>query len=146
MLVFEDLRDWTWHQLSAGLQYTRKPVFDPGPWTDTSLQKIGPNELVFLDIGGGTSRTVEGVFRRVFLNVRVAGRQQSYDSARDLAYDIHRVFLAVDHNTTIGTAKILGITQAGGEPAVISKDTADRYHFNCSYVVEEQADQYVIVN
>lgn len=116
--------------------FTEKPVFDPGPFSDARLQDKSSQALVFIQVGNGPGLTTESVFDQKFVTIHTYGRQGSYASAEKLANDIDQVFLRIDRPTTMGTARVLWASRTGGAPAVVDMDSADRYHFSCTYVVE----------
>lgn len=127
------MRDYLAAKLAEG---GRTPRIDPGPANLASLQKLSPQEIVFLDVGGGAGLALEYLFDQPFIGTHVVGRQGDYDGAESLAELVDTAFLLVDSNATIGTAEALYITRTGGRPHLIGKDVADRYHFGCSYIAK----------
>ena len=111
-------------------------IVSPGPSTEAALQKLSPQAMVFATVGGGAGLTSEQNFDRPFITVRTIGKQGDYDSAEALAFAIDAAFLALDHNGLVGTAKVLYVTRTGGAPSLIDHDSADRYHFQCTYIAE----------
>jgi hypothetical protein len=114
------------------------PMFDPGPPTQARLLKKSPNAICFLTLGNGIGLAKEGLFDQPFITVRVVGRQNDFAGAETLAYDVDSTLLAVDGNTTVGTAKTLYITRTGGAPQLIDFDDAERYQFQTTYITEAQ--------
>lgn len=114
------------------------PLLDPGPPTDPGLQKLSAQRQVFLTLGGGAGLTTEALYDRIFLSTRVFGRQDDYADAENLAAQLDYMLLAATRSgpATIGTARCLYITRTGGAPQLLLKDTADRYHLSCSYIIE----------
>jgi hypothetical protein len=125
---------------SGLLRYYPTPMTSPGPATDEGMQKINSERLIFLSVGGGAGREVEGLFAKPFINVRSIGKQFSYEDSEQLAIDIDAAFMAIDSNGFIGNAPVLYVAHSGGEPMFLSMDAANRYHFTCSYIVETQTE------
>jgi hypothetical protein len=120
--------------------YTPIPALSPGPASDEIVQKISPDEIVFLTVGGGAASTIEGLFDNPFLTLRAVGQQEDYQSAEDLAWYMDSGLLAIPDNGFMGNARIKPVVRTGGVPALLSQDNAGRYHFTCSYIVETQAE------
>jgi hypothetical protein len=120
--------------------YTQTPAVAPGPASDEMMQKISPDEIVFMTVGGGAASTVEGLFDNPFITVRTIGAQNDYQSAEDLAWYMDKGLLAIPDNGYMGEARIKPVARTGGVPALLSQDNASRYHFICSYIVETQAE------
>ena len=114
------------------------PAFSPGPGGDLSAQLVSPDAVVFLTVGGGPGFASEQRFDRTFITVRVAGPQTDYDAARKLAMAVDRALTSFDSSGMIGQTYTLYITRTGGSPQLLSKDTAERYHFTASYVAEPE--------
>lgn len=115
---------------------TAFPVISPGPSTVAELQKLSPDRIVFLTLGGGPGLTSEELFDRLFITCRVIGRQEDFTDAETLAWQLDDMFVKIDHNGMIGTAKVLYVVRSGGGPVLLEKDAAGRYHFTCTYVTE----------
>lgn len=114
----------------------KMPLFDPGPASVERLQQQSPHAMVFLTLGNGLGPTVEQLFDRPFIIVRVLGLQRNFDSAETLAYDIDKLLLEAGSNTQVGSAAALYITRTGGPPQLIDFDAGDRYHFQTTYLTE----------
>ena len=112
------------------------PLLNPGPWAMTQLYELTPNAMVFLQLGNGAGLTLEHAFDRPFITVRAIGPQNDFATAETLAYDLDNLLLAVGSNAQVGTARVLYITRSGGGPALIDLDTANRYHFQTTYITE----------
>ena len=114
------------------------PVLDPGPATDANLQKLSFDRAVFLTIGNGAGLTSEDLFDRLFITTRVVGQQNDYADAEQLAWQLDTMLLSVNAKPVrmIGTARVLYVARTGGGPVVLEKDSADRYHFTCTYITE----------
>jgi hypothetical protein len=122
----------------AGLGYgttgPAMPTCDPGPSTIEGLRKKSPNALVFLTVGNGIGLKTEGLYDLPFVVVRVIGPQRDFAAAETLAYDIDNLLLAVE-NSTVGGARTLYITR-NAPPQLVDFDSADRYHFQTTYITE----------
>lgn len=126
--------------VQAGLADMGYPdmVIEPGPITDVVLAKRNPGEMIFLQVGSGAGLETEQLFDRPFIVTRVIGKQHDYNSAEQLALDLDTLFLRVNSNATIGTAKVLYIVRTGARPENVDWDTGDRYHFQCTYITSAQ--------
>jgi hypothetical protein len=134
---YSDVKTFVTNGLTT-LGYSPMPLLDPGPENNATLQKKTPFGMVFLVVGNGPGLTTENLYDRVFIRVRAIGKQNNYDYAEKLGWDIDTLLLGVDHNGLVGTAKVLYVVRTGGSPYAIEKDPADRYHFQCSYVAETE--------
>lgn len=137
MMRYSDIESFVHAGLTA-LEYDPVPVLNPGPNTDPEVQKRSPNAMVFLTVGGGSGLTTEQLFDLPFIIVRAVGKQHDFLSAETLAWDLDKLLLSVTSNTVIGTAKTLYINRTGAAPQLLLRDTADRYHFQCTYITETQ--------
>lgn len=108
----------------------------PGPSGDLVVQKLSPQRIIFATVGGGAGLTLEQLFDRPFITIRTVGRQGSYDDAEALAWAVDTALLQFVSNGVIGSAPITYLTRTGGAPTLLLKDSADRYHFTCSYIAE----------
>jgi hypothetical protein len=125
----------------AGLGYDTAnhpamPAFNPGPPSLPALWKsVSPNAVVFLTVGNGLGPTVETVYDRPFVVVRVIGPQgNDYTTAETLAYDIDNLLLAVQ-TQNVGSARTLYFTR-NAAPQLVDLDDSDRYHFQTTYITE----------
>src|SRR5690242_13882442 len=112
------------------------PTFHPGPPTVQALYKKSPNGIVFLTVGNGIGLTTEDTYDRPFIVVRVLGRQNDYDYAETLSQDLDALFLAVQ-NQDLGSTRTLYVTR-NAPPQLVDFDSADRYHFQTTYIAEAQ--------
>lgn len=139
---YRDVENWTKFLLDnlrkpdGSPVYTLRPMVSPGPASDLLAQKLTPNELVFITVGGGSPQTNEGLFDRPLIEIRVIGKQANYHSAEDLAHYIDNGLLAIDSMGLIGSARVMPIARSGGAPILLMRDDANRYHFTCSYIAE----------
>jgi hypothetical protein len=114
------------------------PILRPGPTTNAQIQKIGPQSLVLLSVGSGSGLTTEGSFDRPFIEARCVGKQNDFEGAEFLAKAVDRLLLDVGSPMTLGSTYTLYITRTGGGPQLAEYDTANRYHFACSYIAEAE--------
>lgn len=133
-LEYADIRDYLLPLVDDPAN--RKIVFNPGPATNQMLQKLSPQAIVFISIGGGAGLTTEQMFDRPFIGIRVVGRQNDYDGAEELANVIDLSLLKRDTSGMVGSTYTLYITRTGGRPQVVEYDVANRYHFSCTYIAE----------
>jgi hypothetical protein len=134
---YSDIKSFTSDGLTA-LGYNPLPVFNPGPPSAETLQKRSPNAMVFLTVGSGAGLESEQLFDRPFIIVRALSKQGDYDYGEKLADDIDKMFLKINSNAIIGTAKVLWISRTGAGPTVVERDSADRYHWQCVYITSTQ--------
>lgn len=139
MLTYSDVQSFVTAGLTA-LSYgvlgqPPMPLIDPGPLTLPALQGLTPGTMVFLTVGNGAGLALESTYDQVFVTVRVLGPQRDYAAAEKLAQDVDRLFLAVGGSALLGTTRVLYVTRSGGGPQLIDYDSADRYHFQTTYVV-----------
>jgi hypothetical protein len=135
-MLYSDVAEF----LAAGLRssYDPLPAFSPGPASSTKQQKTSSGRLIFVTVGGGAGLTTELLFDRPFISIRVCGNQNDYADAETLAKAVDFLLLGVDTNSLIGAAEVLYVTRTGGGPSLLEQDSADRYHFSCSYISETQ--------
>jgi hypothetical protein len=137
---YADVEALATDEFSNRLKYNPMPAFSPGPATDALIQKLGPGRLIFLTVGGGSSQTTEGLFDQPFITARVIGKQFDYEDAETMAWDLDGIFMRIGGNRMVGAAFTLRIARSGGVPQLLECDTANRYHFTCSYITETQAE------
>jgi hypothetical protein len=141
VLTYTSVRDWTLGLLTAALPAgTTLPTFLPGPFSDPNMQDVSPNELVFLHRSGAGPMTNEKLFDAPIFVVYVIGAQGDFDSAETLALLLDQQYAAHDSGVEIGGVYVKTINRAGGGPAVVGWDPAERWHFSCSYVFQPQSD------
>lgn len=139
MLTYSDVQTFLTDGLT-GLQYgvsgnPEMPVLNPGPATLPALQKLSPGTIVFATVGNGAGLTLESTYDQVFLTIRTIGPQRDYAAAERMAHDVDRLLLLVASPRLLGSTRVLYVTRAGGGPQLIDYDSADRYHFQTTYVV-----------
>jgi hypothetical protein len=126
--------------VSAGLSalgtYSPLPVFDPGPTPDLDALDLTGDRLVIISIAPGGGMAVENIIDRVVVQVRSIGAQMDYADAEQLAQDIDHNMLSLDVSQFIDGLWVVSISRVGGGPALLVKDSADRYNFTCSYIWE----------
>lgn len=136
-LTFSDVKSYLTAGLTALGKYPTLPVISPGVNTDDVKQKITPQRLIFASVSDGSGFNTELLFDNVFLNVRTIGMQRSYDDGETLSNDVDKI-LTVSGNTMFGTTGVLFVVRTGGRPTLLQRDSADRYHFQCTYVANAQ--------
>lgn len=130
-LSYEDVSG----HLKAGLQaYGLDALINPGPSSDASLQKLSPQAILFVNVGGGPGLTNEQLFDRTFIALRAIGKQSDHKSAEQLAMTADRWLLALNRSMALGSTYTLGVTRTGGPPQLLTRDNANRYHFTSSYI------------
>lgn len=138
MLGYSDVRDFVSAALTAkgygSAGHPALPTFHPGPPTIQALYKQSPNALVFLTVGNGIGTLKEGLFDQPFIVVRVLGLQRNYDHAETLAHDLDEILMAVE-TQMVGNTRTLYITR-NAPPQLVDFDSADRYHFQATYIAE----------
>lgn len=134
---FSDIKSFVEQGLTS-MGYEDLPSIAPGPASDVILQKRDAGRMIFIYPGSGASFSTELLFDRPFLIVRTIGYQKDFESAESLAHDLDTLLCKVDSNALIGTAKVLYITRTGGAPTLAERDSANRYHFTCTYITETQ--------
>lgn len=135
MLKYSDVKGF----LEAGLtslDYDALPYFSPGPGTDPNIQAEAPDTMVVLTVGSGPGLDSEQIFDQAGIQVRAIGPQQDYDGGEQLAQDIDRLLVAIDHSQNVNNKWTLSVLRTGGPPSMLLKDDGDRYHFTCNYVWE----------
>lgn len=111
------------------------PAFDPGPPAIPAVWKVSPNAVVVLTVGNGIGPSVEALYDRPFVVVRVIGPQgNDYATAETIAYDIDNLLMAVQ-TQNVGTARTLYMTR-NAPPQLVDLDDSDRYHFQTTYITE----------
>lgn len=141
MLSYSDVKTFLTDGL-ADLGYTdtlpagllTMPRFDPGPFSIQSILNAHPGPVLVATVGNGAGLTLEHTYDQVFITVRIAGPQNNYEGAERLAYDVDRLFLGVSSPATIGDTRVLYVVRTGGAPQLIDFDSAERYHFQTTYI------------
>jgi Bacteriophage minor capsid protein len=141
MLKYEDVRGFIstlLSELGYGTETNPMPVFTPGPGTLGTVLDISPGRLVILTMGAGAGLDMEEVFDRPSVQVRSVGLQMDYNDAETLAQNIDQGLIGalVNGSQVVNGKYTLRIVRAGGGPALLEKDTGDRYHFVCNYIWE----------
>jgi hypothetical protein len=129
---FSDVKAFLEPQLAAA---ALPAVISPGPATDEALHKLSPQRTVFVSIGSGAGFSKEATFDRPLLTVRTIGKQRNYDDGERLAWFVDSAFF-IESPRDVGTVRVLYVTRSGGSPTLLLRDSADRYHFTCSYITE----------
>lgn len=130
--------------LPAQPQAKPLPMFLPGPFSLSSLQDLSPGPIVFATVGNGAGLTLEQTYDQPFITIRSIGKQGDFDGSEAMALDIDRLLLASfpgngDLGRTEGPGgragtRVLYVTRSGGAPQLIDYDSAERYHFQCTYI------------
>lgn len=110
----------------------------PGPAMTGTLQKIGTQRMVFCSVEGGAGLDIEeGGIDRPLLTVRTIGHQHNYDDSEQLAMLVDSILASADSRGAINMngKKVLALSRTGARPVLSEWDSADRFHFTCSYVV-----------
>lgn len=110
-----------------------KLVIDQGPDSDSDLENLSVDRILFIQLGGGPGLIYDGMSDRVTIRLRWIGRQGSYDDAETLALTGDRALLQA---AEVGGVRVNYIDQQGGRPTLLKRDSASRYHFTCSYIAE----------
>jgi hypothetical protein len=110
-----------------------KVLINQGPDTDTDLDQLSVDRMLFIMIGGGPGLSNDGMSDRVTLRLRWVGPQGSYDAAEAMAMGDDRALLSASE---IGGVRVDYIVQQGGRPTLLQRGSGDRYHFTCSYITE----------
>lgn len=131
-LTYRDLAAWTAEKLRE--MSWDNALIDHGPPSDDRLV-LSPNAIAFLTVGGGAGLDIETAYDRPFISTYVVGPQDEYDTAEALAIAIDTIYCRVTVPTLIGAARVTNIQRSGGRPTLFQQDTANRYHFTCSYIV-----------
>lgn len=114
----------------------RMPLISSGPAADLSRLRKSPQSIVFLTMGGGPGFSTEQLFDRVNVGARCVGPQGNEEAARQLAADVDSIMTSVVSNKVIGGSLVLWINRALGQPSLLIRDSAERYHFTCTYQME----------
>jgi hypothetical protein len=127
MIRFDDLR-------SLLVDYLGDPmlVVEPGP-----DDPIVPGKWVKITREVGPGLNTESMFEQILFSVEVAGEQENYNSAEDLAFEVDRFFLRQTRQK-VGGVLVLSWTRGGG-PQPLLIDNARRWHFACSYTLDVQS-------
>lgn len=91
------------------------------------------SQCVVLSPFGGGGEQVDGLIEATGWQVRAIGKQNSYESAEDLAWSID-TFLRRIRSGRYGGIYIVEIPRLGNPPTTLMVDDADRHHFVCSYM------------
>lgn len=126
MFTTSDLAEW----LSDVADITANFYFD-----GQDLGEVQEDEAVVLTLRGGGSTILERTFDRPTLQVLTRGPQFDPDGAEKLAQSIDDALMAPTI-TTIGETRVISIDQLGGPPALLTRDSAHRNIFTCSYTFQ----------
>ena len=102
----------------------------PGP----DLPAI-PSKFVVCSPYGGPGTDLDGAIDQRSWQFRVVGGQNDFESAEAAADAIDIAFLSHYARKVQGTW-VPQIQRAGGAPAVLLVDDAERTHFVCSYIID----------
>lgn len=111
-----------------------RTLIHPGP-DDPEV----PTHFVLVTPSGGAGLTVEDLFDARGFQIKSVGRQNDYDSAESMAWDIDALIIGVDSSRMIGSTYVLSFTRSGGPPEPLYTDDANRTHFVCSYTATVQS-------
>jgi hypothetical protein len=135
MLSFTDVKTYVEAQFQAlGYAETDMPLIDPGPFSDPRVLKRTPGRVLVLTVGGGGGFEVEQLYDETFITARVVGTQNNYDDAQRLMADVDKMLVRLNSPAWLGSTRVLYVTRAGGPPQLIDRDSAERYHFQATYV------------
>lgn len=135
-MKFSQFRDF----LIAGLsepQVERWPSleFYPGP----RMPDDTANRFVVLTRFGGPGLTTEDVIDIQGWQIRVAGNQNDYNDAEDLAFALDAVVLNRGHSQAVDGLWMADAYRTGSPPTELLVDDAERTHFVASYLVSVQS-------
>lgn len=83
--------------------------------------------------------TMDGLIDLRGYNVEVAGKQNDFDYAEQLAFAVDRQMLGDGGAVLIGGKRVIARYRAGGPPYSSQKDDGDRTHFVCGYLHEVES-------
>lgn len=99
------------------------------------LAEVQEDEAVVLTLRGGGPAILERTFDRPTLQVITRGPQNDPQGAEALAQSIDDALMAPTI-TVIGSTRVITIDQLGGPPALLTRDSARRNVFTCSYTFQ----------
>lgn len=105
---------------------------EPGP-----DDPVAADRWVKINIGPGLGLSTEMLIDQVSVVVEVAGNQNDYPSAEDLARQVDRFFLR-QSRTIIDGVLIYSWTRDAG-PQSFLRDSSRRWHFTCTYLLQVQS-------
>jgi hypothetical protein len=97
-----------------------------------------PGRFIMLTRYGGRDFDVDGLIDNPSWQVRVASKQNDYDSGEVLADWIDAKFSSF-HSQKVGDLWVVEIQRVGGAPSALMLDDADRTHFVCSYTASVES-------
>lgn len=113
----------------------RGVFFHPGP--DDPDQPV--DWLVVLTVDGGLGLMLDGLLDNVSWQVRVAGPQNMYEDAEDLALAIDKVLMSFIPKR-VEDLLITTVYRVGGQPQQFVVDDAERTQFVCSYYFDVESE------
>lgn len=127
MRTFEQMKAWTRPVLDRN--NFRNTSIDPGPELPDT-----PDDSVIWTRYGGPGEDADGALDEISWQARCIGKQNDYNSAESLA-DAIDLNMISHFSSKVGDLWVSQIRRAGGAPASLLTDNAERTHFVCSYVV-----------
>lgn len=134
---YNDVKTWLTQTLTA-MGVSPVPMILPGPWSSATVMDEPVDSFIVAQFGNGAGLDTEELFDNPFITIRVAGPQGDFEAAESLAWGIDSALLRINGNAMMGSAKVLFVVRSGGAPGLIDYDSADRYHFQTTYVVKTQ--------
>lgn len=133
ILTFGRAKDFFTDVCSTLYPKQKKVLIDQGPDTDTDLENLSADRILFIMVGSGPGLSYDGMCDRVTVRLRWIGKQGNYDDAETFANACDLAFLTA---ASVGGVRIINTDRQGGRPSLLKRDSGDRYHFTCSYVTE----------
>jgi hypothetical protein len=99
------------------------------------LTHIEQDVAVVLALRGGGPTILERTFDRPTVQVLTRGAQRDPQGTEALVASIDNALMAVTV-TTIGETRVISLDRLGGPPSLLSRDTANRDIFTCSYTFQ----------
>lgn len=109
--------------------------FYPGPDMPTNTA----NRFVVLTRTGGPGLNTEELIDTSGWQFRVAGAQNDYQDAEDLAFDLDAAVLNSGYSQAVDGLWMVDIYRSGSPPTQLMVDDADRTHFVASYLASVQS-------
>lgn len=134
-LKYREVVDYLTTGLS-GLGYDPLPAFSPGPVSNQNALTISSGAILFINVGGGAGMSTELLYESPFIAIRCVGKAGDFNWAEKFADDVDKLLLRFPSNTKAGDTRVAGIFRAGGRPEMVTWDTNERYHIQCTYIAE----------
>jgi hypothetical protein len=106
----------------------------PGPDPDSSADL--PGSFVVVTPTGGPGEATEGATDQSGFQLRTVGEQHDYTSAETLAWQADGVIRTLDGSEMLGARRLVRLNRIGSPPTLLLLDSANRYHFVCTYFAE----------